>query len=179
MAVPLGVLAGTSRRWEAAVVPFSEFVRYMPVTGFVSLSIVWFGVDERQKWFIIWMGTFFQQVLMMMDDTKRVPSELVDVGRTLGMGRPDILRSIVLRSAAPRMWDSTRLALGWAWTWVVLAELVNANSGLGHGIELGRRFFQSDKIIAYLLVLGVIGLLTDQIMRAVGRRLFRHEQVRS
>lgn len=179
LALPLGVLAGISRRWEAGVVPFSEFIRYMPVTGFGSLSIVWFGLDEKQKWFIIWLGTFFQQVLMVIDDTKRVPREFVDVGRTLGMDDRRILRDIVVRAAAPRIWDSTRLALGWAWTWVVLAELVNADNGLGHAIENGRRLFQYDKIIAYLVVLGIIGLITDQTLRAVGRRLFRHEQVRT
>jgi NitT/TauT family transport system permease protein len=178
LAVPLGILAGCFPRWRAGVVPFSEFVRYMPVTGFVSFSIVWLGVDERQKWFIVWMGTFFQQVLMVADDVKRVPPELIDTGRTLGLSEMSILRSIVLRAAAPRMWDSNRLALGWAWTWVVLAETVNAGHGLGHAIDLGRKFFTYDKIVGYLLVLGVIGLLTDQGLRAAGRRMFRHEQVR-
>jgi NitT/TauT family transport system permease protein len=179
MALPLGILAGTSRRWQAAVLPFSEFVRYMPVTAFVAVSIVWVGVDESQKWFLIWMGTFFQQVLMVADDTKRVPGELLDVGRTLGLRDSEILRTIVLRSAAPRIWDSNRLALGWAWTWVVLAEQVNPKHGLGYAINLGQKFNQLDRIAAYLVALGILGLVTDQVLRAVGRRLFQHEQVRT
>lgn len=177
MALPLGILAGRSRLWQAGVMPFSEFVRYMPVTAFLSFSIIQFGLDERQKWFIIWMGTFWQLVLMVADDVKRVPNEFVDAGRTLGLSNTKILRRIVLRAAAPRLWDSHRLALGWAWTWVVLAEQVNPKHGLGYAIDLGRRYNNYDKIFGYLLVLGVVGLITDQVWRAIGRHLFRHEQL--
>lgn len=176
LALPLGIVAGRTRVGQAAIVPFTEFVRYMPVTAFLAFSIILFGLDEGQKWFLIWMGTFWQLVLMVADDAKRVPNELVDAGRTLGLSKLAIMRRIVLRSAAPRLWDSHRLALGWAWTWVVLAEQVNPKHGLGYAIDLGRKFNAYDKILGYLLVLGMVGLVTDQLLRFVGRRLFQHEQ---
>jgi NitT/TauT family transport system permease protein len=178
MAIPLGVLAGTYRFWEAVIEPLVDFVRYMPVVAFVPLTIVWVGIDDRQKFVIVWIGTFFQQVLLIMDNVKRVPLDFVDIGRTLGMKDRSILIRIVVPSAAPGIWDSMRISLGWAWTWVVLAELVAATSGLGYRITTALRFFETDTMIGYLLVLGVLGLVTDQVMKALGRRMFRYAEAR-
>jgi NitT/TauT family transport system permease protein len=178
MAIPLGVLAGTYRLWEAVIEPLVDFVRYMPVVALVPLTIVWAGVDDRQKFLIVWIGTFFQQVLLIMDNVKRVPLDFVDIGRTLGLKDRSILARIVVPSAAPGIWDSMRISLGWAWTWVVVAELVAATSGLGYRITTAQRFFETDTMIGYILVLGVLGLITDQAMKAAGRRLFRYAEAR-
>jgi NitT/TauT family transport system permease protein len=172
IAVPLGILMGVYRVWEAALEPIVDFIRYMPVVAFVPLSIIWVGTDDTQKFLIIFIGTFFQQVLMIMDNTKRIPQDFIDVGRTLGMPDRRILRRIVAPSAAPGIWDSMRITLGWAWTYLTLAELVAASSGLGYRITVGQRFFQTDLIIGYIIVLGILGLVTDQLMKLVGRRLF-------
>lgn len=177
MAIPLGILMGSYRLWEAAVEPLVDFIRYMPVVAFVPLSILWVGTDDSQKFLIIWLGTFFQQVLLVMDAAKRVPKELVDLGRTLGMNDRRILQRITLPAAAPGMWDALRISLGWAWTWLVLAELVAATSGLGYRIVVSQRYFNTDVIIAYVLVLGVLGLVSDQAMRAAGRKMFRYQEV--
>jgi NitT/TauT family transport system permease protein len=173
LAIPIGVLIGTYRFAEALIEPLVDFVRYMPVVGFVPLTIIWIGIDDPQKWSIVFIGTFFQEVLLVMDDVKRVPRELVDIGRTLGLRDGGILRRIVLRASAPGIWDTLRISLGWAWTWIVLAELVAASTGLGYRISAARRFFNTDTIIGYLIVLGVLGLLTDQSMKAMGRWMFR------
>jgi len=178
MAVPIGILVGTYRFWEAALEPLVDFIRYMPVVAFVPLTILWAGTDDTQKFVIIWIGTFFQQVLLITDNTKRVPLDFVDIGRTLGMRDRSILRRIVLPAAAPGVWDSMRISLGWAWTWLVLAELVAATSGLGYRITTAQRFFQTDTIIGYILVLGLLGLITDQVMKAAGRRMFRYAEGR-
>jgi NitT/TauT family transport system permease protein len=178
MAIPIGVLLGAYRFWEAALEPLVDFIRYMPVVAFVPLTILWAGTGNTQKFLIIWIGTFFQQVLLIMDNTKRVPLDLVDIGRTLGMKDRSILGRIILRGAAPGIWDSMRISLGWAWTWLVLAELVAATSGLGYRITTAQRFFQTDTIIAYILVLGVLGLVTDQVMKALGRRMFSYAEAR-
>jgi NitT/TauT family transport system permease protein len=89
-----------------------------------------------------------------------------------------ILARIVVPSAAPGIWDSMRISVGWAWTWVVLAELVGSTSGLGYRITTAQRFFQTETIIGYILVLGVLGLVTDQVMKAFGRRMFRYAEAR-
>ncbi|MGH6929921.1 MAG: ABC transporter permease, partial [Dongiaceae bacterium] len=131
-----------------------------------------------QKFLIIWIGTFFQQVLLIMDNVKSVPRDFVNLGRTLEMSEARILFRIVLPSAMPAIWDSMRISLGWAWTWLVVAELVAATSGLGYRITTAQRFFQTDTIFGYLLLLGVLGLTTDQAMKLAHRRLFRYLRVR-
>jgi NitT/TauT family transport system permease protein len=172
LAVPLGILIGTYSFWEAAVEPMVDFVRYMPVVGFIPLTIIWIGIDDSQKWAIIFIGTFFQEVLLVMDNVKRVPRDLVEIGYTLGERDRSILRRIILPSASPGIWDTLRISLGWAWTWIVLAELVAAGSGLGYRITTAQRYFQTETIIGYLIVLGILGLVTDQTMKLVGRRVF-------
>jgi NitT/TauT family transport system permease protein len=172
LAVPIGVLIGTYRLAEAAIEPFVDFVRYMPVVGFVPLTIIWIGLDDTQKFAIVFIGTFFQEVLLVMDDVKRVPRELIDIGYTLGLGDLAILRRIIVPSAAPAIWDTLRISLGWAWTWIVLAELVASTTGLGYRINVAQRYFATDTIIGYLLVLGILGLVTDQTMKLAGRLAF-------
>jgi NitT/TauT family transport system permease protein len=178
MSIVIGVLAGCYGFWKASIEPFVDFVRYMPVVAFVPLTILWSGTGDVQKFLIIWMGTFFQQVLMVMDSVKRVPADFVGLGRTLGMSDRRILIKIVLPSAFPGIWDALRISLGWAWTWLVLAELVASTSGLGYRITVSQRFFQTDTIIGYILLLGVLGLITDQAMRAAEKVLFRYNRRR-
>ncbi|MFO1057030.1 MAG: ABC transporter permease [Dongiaceae bacterium] len=178
LAVPVGVLIGCYRFWEAAIEPLVDFIRYMPVVAFVPLTILWTGTGDTQKFLIIWIGTFFQQVLLIMDNVKRVPWDFIDIGRTLELPERQILTRIVVPSALPGIWDSLRISLGWAWTWLVLAELVAATSGLGYRITVAQRFFQTDTIIGYILVLGCLGLVTDQGMKAIGRRLFAYAEAR-
>jgi NitT/TauT family transport system permease protein len=107
-----------------------------------------------------------------------VPRDFINLGRTLEMPDRRILGGIVIPSAMPAIWDSMRISLGWAWTWLVVAELVAATSGLGYRITTAQRFFQTDLIFGYLLILGVLGLATDQAMKFAGRRLFRYLEVR-
>jgi NitT/TauT family transport system permease protein len=178
LALPVGVLIGCYRVWEAAIEPFVDFIRYMPVVAFVPLTILWTGTGDSQKFLIIFIGTFFQQVLLVMDNVKSVPREFINLGRTLQMPEWRILQRIVLPSSMPAIWDSMRISLGWAWTWLVVAELVAATSGLGYRITTAQRFFQTDLIFGYLLILGILGLTTDQIMKYAGRRLFRYLEVR-
>jgi NitT/TauT family transport system permease protein len=173
IALPIGILIGTYRSAEAAIEPPVDFIRYMPAVAFLPLTIVWVGVDESQKWLIIFIGTFFQQVLLVMDNVKRVPREYVDISRTLGMRDTSTLRRIVLPAAAPAIWDTLRITLGWAWTWLVIAELVAASDGLGHRIIVAQRYFQTDTIFVGILVIGMLGLIMDQIMKFTGKRIFR------
>lgn len=173
IALPIGIAIGTYRLAEAAIEPPVDFIRYMPAVAFLPLTIVWVGVDESQKWLIIFIGTFFQQVLLVMDNVKRVPREYVDISHTLGMRDHSVLRRVVLPAAAPAIWDTLRITLGWAWTWLVIAELVAASDGLGHRIIVAQRYFQTDTIFVGILVIGLLGLVMDQIMKYVGKRIFR------
>ena len=157
---------------EASLEPIIDFIRYMPAVAFVPLTIVWFGVGEGQKYSIIFIGTFFQQVLMVMDNVKRTPREYLQVGETLGLSSTKLLQRIVLPASAPAIWDTIRITLGWAWTWLVVAELVAAPDGLGQRIMVSQRYFDTDRIFFLIMLIGVIGLVLDQFLKFIGKRLF-------
>lgn len=176
VALPLGLLMGSFARVEAALEPLMDFVRYMPVVAFVPLTIIWVGTNDPQKFLIIFLGTFFQMVLMVSDAVRTVPVSYQNLGATLGQNRTQILIRIVFPAAAPRIWDALRICLGWAWTWVVVAELVAATSGMGYRITIGQRYLATDLIIGYVIVLGALGLVFDQLMRRTGHIVFRYER---
>ena len=144
----------------------------MPVVAFVPLSLVWVGVGEGQKYLMIWLGTFFSQTLMFMDNFKRVPRDLLNVGLTLGFSKRKILTRIALPWAAPGLWDSVRITLGWAWSWLILAELVAASVGLGHRLVLAQRYLRTHEIFVVIILIGLIGLILDLALKRAGRRLF-------
>lgn len=172
IAVPLGLAIGSFRWAGAASEPSLEFARYMPVSAFVPLTIIWFGLGESQKWVIIFLGTFFVQVLMIADNVRRVPRQQISVAQTFGLGGLAIVRRVIFPSAAPGIWDTLRITVGWAWTWLILGELVAADSGLGYRVITAQRLFQTDVIFVVLIVVGILGLIIDQSMRFLGRRMF-------
>jgi NitT/TauT family transport system permease protein len=176
VAIPVGVLTGAFRMWHAVLTPLVEFFRYPPVVAFIPLSIFWVGIDDSQKFLIVFLGTVFQLALLVADDIRRVPMDHVEVGRTLGMRESAILGRIVVPSAMPAIWDSLRITLGWAWTWVTLAEIVNVTSGFGYRINRAQVAIDNRLVFAYIVVLGILGLATDQGMRLAGRVLFRWSQ---
>lgn len=171
-ALPIGILMGNFRFFEGMLEPFIDFIRYMPAVAFVPLTILWAGVDDWQKFIILFIGTFFQQVLMIMDNVKTVPYEMIQVGYTFGLKRSEIMRKIILPAALPGIWDTLRITLGWAWTYLVVAELVAANVGLGYRIMRAQRFLQTDTILLGILTIGFLGLLTDSTFKIFYRALF-------
>lgn len=172
IAVPLGLFIGTFRPVQAFFEPLVEFARYMPAVAFVPLILLWVGIGEGAKITVIWIGTFFQMVLMVSDDVRRVPMTQVEAAQTLGADRRELLTLVVLRSALPGIVDTLRVTLGWAWTYLVVAELVAANSGLGYAILKAQRFLQTDKIFVGILLIGLLGLVMDQAFRLLHRRAF-------
>ena len=103
----------------------------MPAVAFVPLTILWLGVGDTQKFAILFIGVFFQEVLLIMDNVKNVPRDLIQVSYTFGLSKWEVLRAVILPAALPGIWDTFRITLGWAWTYLVVAELVAANVGLG------------------------------------------------
>ena len=136
------------------------------------------GIDDGQKFLIVFLGTVFQLALLVADDVRRVPMDHVEVGRTLGLRESAILGRIVVPSAMPAIWDSLRITLGWAWTWVTLAEIVNVTSGFGYRINRAQTALDNRLVFAYIVILGILGLVTDQGMRLLGRVLFRWSAAR-
>ncbi len=174
MAIPIGIWMSSYRIVGAALEPIVDFIRYLPVPALVPLLIIWFGIGEASKIAVLFMGTFFQLALLIADDTKRVPREFIEIGFTLGARPRHITRDIVLRSMLPSMVDNLRITLGWCWTWIIVAEIVAANSGIGHVIWSMRRFVRTPEVMAGILTVGIIGLATDQLIRFLHRRYFRY-----
>ncbi|MET0412907.1 MAG: ABC transporter permease [Polyangiaceae bacterium] len=172
LGIPIGLCMGGFKSCEALLQPLTEFVRYIPVPALIPILMVIFGIDELPKVMLIWAGTFFQLSLMVADEVRRVPYELLQVSYTLGASRSLALRLVLWRAAMPGIFDALRLCNGWAWTYLVVAELVAANEGMGFRVLKFSRFLQTPKIWVYLLLLGVIGLALDLLFRRLNRRLF-------
>lgn len=173
LAVPLGVLMGTLKVAEAFMEPVLGFIRYMPASAFIPLFILWLGIGESEKVAVIFFGTFFPLALMVMDVTKNVSQDLINTAYTLGVSRAGIFRRIIVPASMPGILDTLRIAFGWAWTYLVVAELVAAGSGLGYMIMQSQRFLKTSYIIVGILVIGVIGIFIDLTFKWLYARLFR------
>lgn len=172
LALPLGLMIGTYRPVQAVLEPLLDFIRYMPAVAFIPLVMIWVGIDEGAKIAIIFIGTFFQMVLMVAEDVRRVPLAQIEAAQTMGAQRGEIVSLVIFQSAKPALLDTLRITMGWAWTYLVVAELVAANSGLGYAILKAQRFLQTDKIFAGIILIGLIGLITDQLFRLAHRKAF-------
>lgn len=179
VAMPLGLLIGTFRVVQALLEPLTDFIRYMPAVAFIPLVMLWIGIDEGAKVGIIFIGTFFQMVLMVAEDVRRVPMAQIEAAQTMGATRLEVIEEVIVPSAKPALLDTLRITMGWAWTYLVVAELVAANSGLGYAIIKAQRFLQTDKIFAGIILIGAIGLAMDQSFRLVHRLAFPWLHARS
>ncbi|MBA9083984.1 NitT/TauT family transport system permease protein [Fontibacillus solani] len=170
--IPLGILAGTFKYGEAFIEPPMEFIRYMPAVAFIPLIMVWAGIGEWAKILLIFIGCFFQLVLMVADITRRVPHDLLHASFTLGAGRLKAIETVLIPAIRPQLMHTLRLILGWAWTYLVVAELVAVNSGLGYAIMKAQRFLNTDQIFVGIIVIGLLGLISDRIFAFLNRRWF-------
>ena len=170
--VPLGLAMGAFKAVEAFFEPFISFARYLPASAFIPLLILWAGVGEAQKLSVIFIGSFFQIVIMVAVIAGATRMDLVEAATTLGARRGGIVRRVIVPSAAPQIAEALRLVLGWAWTYVIVAELIGATSGIGHMIMDSQRLLDTGQMIFGIVTIGVIGLVTDFLFKALNRRLF-------
>lgn len=173
LAFPIGVLSGQIPTIGRLVHPLCGFMRYLPVAAFVPLCILWFGIDDAQKVAVIVFGVVFQLVLLLAYDSASVPRELIEAGRTLGLSHCSIIFRIVMPAAMPAIWDHLRIAAGWAWSYVVLAELVAGNRGLGYFVVQSQRYLETDRVFAGILFVGMLGAITDWLFNLAASRWFR------
>ena len=176
--VPLGLMMGTFKIVQAAFEPIINFIRYLPVTAMIPLLILWVGIGIEQKITVIVIGTFFQQVVMVIDIVNRVPNELLNAAYTLGATRRQILMRVLVPAMLPGIMDMLRVTMGWAWTYLVVAELVGSSAGLGYLSMQAMRGLHADVIFVAILVIGGLGIITDQILRIAKRVLLPWSEVR-
>lgn len=170
--VPLGIAMGAFKPIEAFFGPFVSFARYLPASAFIPLLILWAGVGEAQKLLVIFIGSVFQIVLMVAVIIGETRRDLVEAAYTLGARSRGIVIRVLLPNAGPQIAETLRLVLGWAWTYVIVAELVGADSGIGHMIMDSQRFLDTGQMIFGIFIIGVIGLVTDFAFRAINMWLF-------
>jgi len=173
VSVPLGLVMGGFQAGQALFEPIVGLLRYLPASAFIPLLTIWLGIGEPSKWMLLFIGTVFFNTLMTADAVRQVPRPLIDVSYTLGARRGEVLRKVVVPHALPGMLDAVRVNAAAAWNFVVVAELINSQEGLGYRIARSQRFLASDRIFAVLIVIAVIGLAIDILLRVLRDRIGR------
>jgi NitT/TauT family transport system permease protein len=172
LAIPIGLLMSSFKFVEAMVEPLVDFVRYVPVPALIPIFIIWGGIGEESKFLVLFFGTFFQLVLLIMDDANNVPQLHFDLARTLGASTPQLIRDVLVPYLLPQTYDRLRVTLGWCWTYLIIAELIAVERGIGHTIKEAQRFSAADQMFVCFIVLGIIGLVTDYAAKLAYGRLF-------
>ncbi|WGF87087.1 ABC transporter permease [Marinivivus vitaminiproducens] len=172
VALPLGIAMGAYKPVEAFFEPLVSFARYLPASAFIPLLIMWAGIGEMQKLLVIFLGSFFQLVIMIATTVGATRRDLVEAAYTLGAGSRTVVRRVLIPAGAPEIAEILRLVLGWAWTYVVVAELIGSSSGIGYMIVNSQALLNTGQIIFGIIVIGLIGLVSDFAFKAMNRRLF-------
>ncbi len=170
--VPLGILAGTYDFFSRLFEPFIEFFRYLPAPAFGALAVAILGIHHAPKIAIIFIGTFFQQVLVVSNTTRKLDPSLLEAAQTLGANNKALLFRVVVPGILPDLYRDMRILLGWAWTYLIVAELIGTSSGITWFITQQARYKNFDNVFAAIMIIGIIGLTTDLILAAIGKRIF-------
>ena len=173
LALPLGILMGAFEPINRFFEPIMAPLRYMPISAFIPLLILWFGIYEKQKIAFLFLGVFVYLLPVVVSAIRLVPEELVQTALTLGATKWQVIRTVLVPAALPEIFDSFRVMNAISWTYVILAEAVNPERGLGYMVELARTHQKASWSFAGLLVIGGIGLLTDFLISALSSVLFR------
>jgi len=169
IAIPIGIGMGAFASIRSLFEPIIGILRYMPAPAFIPLLILYLGIGEEPKILLIFIGTIFFNVLMIMDAVKFVPKELIETTYTLGGLRWQVLLQVITPYVIPNIIDAFRINIATSWNLVIVAELVAAEQGLGKRILLAQKFLNTDEIFACLIVLGLIGFLIDLSFRGLLR----------
>ncbi len=174
--VPLGILCGAYGFFSRISEPFIEFFRYLPAPAFGALMVAILGIYDGPKIAIIVIGTFYQQVLIIANTTRKLDGALVEAAQTLGAKRTQLLWHVVLPGILPDLFRDQRILLGWAWTYLIVAELIGTTTGITWFITQQARYQHFENVFAAIIIIGIIGLGSDMVLALVGKRLFPWEK---
>lgn len=170
--VPLGIICGAYRFFAKLHEPFIEFFRYLPAPAFGALCVAILGIDDAPKIAIIVIGTFFQQVLIIANSVRKVDPALIEAAQTLGAKGWRLIRRVVVPASISDIYTDMRILLGWAWTYLIVAEVVGTMSGITFFINQQARYRNFDNVYAAIAMIGIIGLATDIFLAWLGTVLF-------
>lgn len=174
--VPIGVLCGTYSAISRLQEPFIEFFRYLPAPAFGALAVAILGIHDGPKIAIIFIGTFFQQVLVVSNTTRKLDVALLEAALTLGAKKFQLLFRVVIPGILPDLYRDQRILLGWAWTYLIVAELIGTSSGITWFITQQARYKNFDNVFAAIIMIGIIGIVSDILLAQLGKRLFPWEK---
>jgi NitT/TauT family transport system permease protein len=174
--VPLGILSGTYDLVSKLNEPFIEFFRYLPAPAFGALAVAVLGIHDAPKIAIIFIGTFFQQVLVVSNTTRKLDPALLEAALTLGAKNLNLLFKVVVPGVITHLYKDLRILLGWAWTYLIVAELIGTSSGITWFITQQARYKNFDNVFAAIMMIGIIGLSTDMFLAWLGKRIFPWEK---
>ena len=170
--VPIGILCGSYTAIARLTEPFVDFIRYMPAPAFGALMVAVLGIHLEPKIAIIVIGTFFQQVLVVANTVRKTELGLIEAAETLGAKRHQLVWHVIVPASLPDLYNDMRILLGWAWTYLIVAEVVGVSSGITFFINQQAKYRNFDNVYAAIVIIGILGLLTDQVLAFVGARLF-------
>jgi NitT/TauT family transport system permease protein len=170
--VPLGILCGAFPLFSKITEPFVDFTRYMPAPAFGALAVAVLGIYDPPKIAIIVIGTFFQQVLVIANTTRKLDTSLVEAAQTLGANRRQILLKVITPGIMVDLYNDMRILLGWAWTYLIVAEYIGASSGITFFINQQAKYRNYDSVFAAIIMIGLMGFFTDRILAWIGRQIF-------
>jgi len=175
LGVPLGILCGTFALFSRLIEPFVDFIRYMPAPAFGALAVAFLGINDAPKVTIIFIGTFFQMVLVVGNTTRQLDPSLLEAAQTLGANKKRLVTRVIIPGILPNLYRDMRILLGWAWTYLIVAELIGASSGISYFINQQAKYRNYDNVFAAIVMIGIIGLTTDQVLGWFEGRLFPWE----
>ncbi len=172
LGVPIGILCGAFGLFSRMFEPFIDFIRYMPAPAFGALAVAVLGIYDAPKISIIFIGTFFQMVLVIANTTRKVDRSLLEAAQTLGANQAQLVGKVVLPAIIVDLYNDLRILLGWAWTYLIVAEYIGASSGITFFINQQAKYRIYDNVFAAIIMIGLIGLGTDIILAWIGRQIF-------
>lgn len=172
LAIPLGVVAGTYDFFSKLIEPFTDFFRYMPAPVFGVVLMAIFGLEFAPKIMLVFLGTLPCAILVIANTTRGLDRTLLEAAQTLGANQRQLVTRVVIPGILPTLYNDLRILLGSAWTWLVIAELLGFKSGLTEIIDTRGRRFQFEHVYPPILLIGLTGFLTDQLLAALGRMFF-------
>ncbi len=172
IAVPLGMYLALNKIGEAVFEPVLSFIRYIPPSALLPLFLLWFGIGEAPKILLICFGVLPYIAFMTYDVVAQMKVELVDAAYTLGASNSDVTWRVVVPASLPGIWDTLRINIGAAWTFLVLAEIVASTTGLGHLIITSQRFIKTPNVFGALVIIGLLGYATDLFFKITYKKFF-------
>ena len=167
IALPTALLCFKYKLFSKIILPYHEFIRYIPVPALVPFCTAILGVGDMTKIALVFIGTYFQMLFLFITDFENIPKGFFDSARTLGIKGVDLTTKIILRAGASNLLDSIRITFAWSWSYLLVAEVVNSDRGIGYLVLQSYRVLNMPRLISYLIIIGIFGIIMDSFLKFI------------